>query len=265
MRADDDRPTEIPEFRADLALDRFDEVLRAFRRAGVVLLRGLATPAQLDAVQSAYDPVLAAATERRARGDRGSFRAEQRHHLSLAPEEALSNPLSPPWVRDHPLVTSLVSSVFAGPWRRGPTQVECALPGCAPMPWHSDAFPPDLSRRKRTVRVALQVPMIDVDASRGPTEVDLGSHTDHYDRWARETRGAPRHPRLVLTRRGDAFLRDGDLIHRGTVNRSDAPRPMLSQLFLRDGPVDWWGLSARRVARYARARLALRLRRVLPR
>jgi len=35
----------------------------------------------------------------------------------------------------------------------------------------------------------------------------------------------------LLMKRGDCFLRDGDLIHRGTPNRSDAPRPLYSQTY----------------------------------
>lgn len=71
------------------------------------------------------------------------------------------------------------------------------------------------------------VPLVDLAAENGPTEFVLGSHT-WGDRWS-EFELDPAEPGeelLATVPRGTIVIADYRTVHRGTVNRSGAPRPV---------------------------------------
>ncbi|ALK32701.1 phytanoyl-CoA dioxygenase family protein [Burkholderia plantarii] len=95
--------------------------------------------------------------------------------------------------------------------------------------------------------IALNIPLVDVTEHNGPTEIWPGTHcggrfdTQPYFIAADEARqiSATRRPRRLTNRAGSFVLRDHRLLHRGTANRSDASRPMLSLYYVQPGPVPY--------------------------
>mmetsp|Transcript_23745 Transcript_23745/g.69527 ORF Transcript_23745/g.69527 Transcript_23745/m.69527 type:complete len:384 (-) Transcript_23745:11-1162(-) len=80
------------------------------------------------------------------------------------------------------------------------------------------------------------IPLVPFSEENGPTEFTLGSHL-WGDVWADDEEAeAPLIDHRFLVRPGTIILSDYRTIHRGTVNRSPLPRPMLMLIYGRD----WW-------------------------
>jgi ectoine hydroxylase-related dioxygenase (phytanoyl-CoA dioxygenase family) len=76
------------------------------------------------------------------------------------------------------------------------------------------------------------VPLVDVTDSNGPMEVIPGSHRLHHFGVQEVIYRMPRvHSVKILMNRGDAMLRDGNLLHRGSPNLTDDPRILLDQTY----------------------------------
>src|SRR6266581_2900066 len=120
-----------------------------------------------------------------------------------------------------------------GRWRRGRTKAECPFKDADTMPWHPDVpndETHDPARPPRPTRLTFNVPLVDINDANGPMEIVPGSHRMHH-------RGAQDYiydlPQIygvkILLRRGDAMLRDGNALHRGTPNLTERPRLLLDQ------------------------------------
>ena len=84
----------------------------------------------------------------------------------------------------------------------------------------------------RTVRLTFNIPLSDFTWSNGSMEILPSTHLLSRAFLARSVQEIPRlYPvRLDLTV-GDAVLRDGNGLHRGTPNLTEAPRLMLDQTY----------------------------------
>ena len=141
----------------------------------------------------------------------------------------------------NPVIEELVDAIFGeGNWHRHWSVTEAAFPGSSHMVWHSDQTPdetPDPDAPHTPLRVAFNIPLVDFTWANGATEFLPGSHLLPY-RFAMDDTlvELPNvYPVSLFTRRGDAFLRDGNCLHRGTPNQTKAPRVMLDQTY-RVGP-----------------------------
>lgn len=103
------------------------------------------------------------------------------------------------------------------------------------MTWHPDV-PNDETRDPsgpvRPVRLTFNVPLVDIDDSNGPMEILPGSHRmHHHSDYRHIDRVSGLYPARITMRRGDAMLRDGNALHRGTTNLTDEPRVLLDQTY----------------------------------
>jgi ectoine hydroxylase-related dioxygenase (phytanoyl-CoA dioxygenase family) len=119
-----------------------------------------------------------------------------------------------------------------------------------------------------TFSIALNIPLIDFREDNAPIEIWPGTHrpdiggppathtTDQHliDAALMLKIKATVPSKRLLFKAGSVLLRDHRLVHRGTANLSQQPRPMLSIYYVRDHPVPY-----RRVADFG-ARMALFLR-----
>lgn len=180
-------------------------------------------------------PFLAAEHDRAERGESRAFRSPGRLSLDLAhPIRLLGGPLADDRYQRHPEIEDLVRAVL-GPderWKRGWTQVECAWKECRHMSWHSDmpladapAGPP------RTTRLTYNIPLVEFTWANGALEMLPGTHLHPRSFLADPFHDVRVYPVPLHVDLGDAILRDGNTLHRGTPNLTDAPRPMLDQTY----------------------------------
>ena len=103
------------------------------------------------------------------------------------------------------------------------------------MTWHPDVpndHPRELTQPVRAVRLTFNVPLVDINESNGPMEIIPGSHRMDHHGIENFIYLIPRiHPVKILMGRGDAMLRDGNALHRGTPNLMDQPRILLDQTY----------------------------------
>ncbi|HET6277986.1 MAG TPA: phytanoyl-CoA dioxygenase family protein [Candidatus Polarisedimenticolia bacterium] len=215
--------------------------LREFNLNGFILLRAFLPPDLVSGMHDQLLPILRA-EHRKARDD-GFARGRAPGRLALDVSEyirLLGGPLADERFHRNPLIEELVDEVLGGAngWKRGWTQVEVVFRGSDHMAWHSDQKPeetPDLHGPHRVLRVTYNIPLVDFTWANGALEVLPGSH--HLPRADTVSAAMTEIPNLypvpLYLRRGDALLRDGNTLHRGTPNVTDAARPMLDQTYKR--------------------------------
>jgi ectoine hydroxylase-related dioxygenase (phytanoyl-CoA dioxygenase family) len=123
-----------------------------------------------------------------------------------------------------------------------------ALPGDFKQPVHADMAQlwPNLTVAPPPHALIVNVPVVDMSAENGSTEIWPGTHLDTRvivqtgeievpDSWA-EARRAEVPPLQPTVRSGSILIRDGRLWHRGMPNHTAAPRPMIAMIHV----IRWW-------------------------
>jgi hypothetical protein len=198
--------------------------LTEFHLNGFVILPGFLPVDYVEAMREELAPLLDAEYAKAVEDDWSKGRARGRLSLHIAPfADLMSGALADERYRANPIIEELVDEIMgAGTWRRSRTVVEAVWQGAAHMGWHSDQQPhetPDLDAPHEAIRVTYNIPLVDFTWANGAIEFIPGSH---------------RLPRNLVSPRlspGDAILRDGNILHRGTPNLTDSPRPMLDQTY----------------------------------
>ena len=136
---------------------------------------------------------------------------------------------------NHPAVTLLCERLLGPEWTVVELGFDVPLPGAVDQPWHRD-FPMPADTRDRGVltSLAFNVTTVTVTPEMGPLEIvpgtqwEDGTDFEHgmfppADRAAGYAAGASRRMPAL----GDASVRTGLTVHRGTANRSGSSRPVL--------------------------------------
>jgi len=222
---------------AGVGEEQIESWLFEFKLNGFIMFRSFLPVDLIDAMNQQFQDFLSLEVEMSERGSPLSGRGESRYAVNVGGlVEQLGGPLNDPRARRNPLIEMLVGKIL-GPWRYSKLIVETPLKGSDYMTWHGDIVREDLSKYggvKRTTQLKLQIPLVDMTEENGAIEMIPGSHRMHYvegDEAIRKLENC--YGVRIRMRRGDVFLRDGDLIHRGTPNRTDAPRPLYSQIYKR--------------------------------
>jgi hypothetical protein len=206
-----------------------------FKLNGIIILRNFLPVDLIDAMNEQFRNFLSLEVEMDEKGTPLSGRGDNRYAVNVGGlVQQLGGPLNDPRARKNPVIEMLVGRIM-GPWRYSNLIVETPCPGSDFMTWHGDMVRDDAALQalpKRTLSMKLQIPLVDVTEENGPIEIIPGSHRMHYIEGNAAVTGlANLFSARLLMKRGDCFLRDGDLIHRGTPNRSNAPRPLYSQTY----------------------------------
>jgi DMATS type aromatic prenyltransferase len=232
------------------AIDRVGEEAQ-LERDGYVILHDVMPGDMVSALARAFDELMAAKvarsglrpaspTDRRAERNDGvliDFRPEGGNHDLNRWNMHLPSRL--PFLDDrllaNPSVTSLVEGALGADCILGIIASDTPFPGSGFQTVHQDDVLP---------RLTLNVPLVDVGPQNAPIEIWPGTHVRAGEavtspwrvptRWGGEAIAAhvrAHEPVRIHLQRGSVLLRDHRLLHRGTPNRSVAPRPMLSLLF----------------------------------
>jgi hypothetical protein len=200
---------------------------------GFILLRSFLPQDLVESMFEQIQPIVRGEMARVTAGDTTSLRGRNRMSFDIRTYvEKLKGPLDDDRFRRNPVIEELVTVVL-GRWRYGVTKVECPYKDSDTMAWHPDTEstgnPGDAVRPSR---LTFNVPLVDINDANGPMEVIPGSHRMHHHEVRRHIYSIPEiYPVKLMMRRGDALLRDGNLLHRGTTNVTDAPRVLLDQTY----------------------------------
>jgi hypothetical protein len=202
--------------------------MREFELNGVIVLRGFLPAELIRAMHAELTPLYEAARRRIDAGEVKGVRNEGRYRLTLDPLLAKAyGALFDDRVRRNPTIEELARRIL-GPFGVGKTVVETTESCVEVQPWHADTVDQEIDRAspKRTTRLAFVVPLVDVTPANGPTDVILGSHHVWGFDCASWIDDVPVQASSLCSTVGDCFLRDGDIIHRGTPNPTATPRPI---------------------------------------
>jgi len=135
----------------------------------------------------------------------------------------------------HPVITGLSEHVLGPDYEIVEVAFDVPLPGAIHQPWHRDfPMPPETREEGRLSSLAFNVSGADVTDAMGPFEIAPGTQFDDDAAFAHGMFPDPalwgRYAALGRRRRpqlGDASVRTGLAVHRGTPNRSREARPVL--------------------------------------
>jgi Phytanoyl-CoA dioxygenase (PhyH) len=200
----------------------------AIRRDGFAGLPGAFSRQWGERLREDFDTLFA---EARAMEEGTVGRGPQRYYFSIHPER-LRGFVD---LVTHPTVTALCEHMLGPDYQVVETAFDVPLPGAVHQPWHRDFPMPEETRREgRLSSLAFNVTGADVTPDMGPFELAPGTQFDDGAGWRYEMfppRSAyPRYDALAsqrLPQLGDASVRTGLAVHRGTPNRSDTARPVL--------------------------------------
>ena len=192
------------------------------RATSLTLLRGLIPVATIDAWNAAIQPLLRAAVARE--GDNPN-RGAHRYYVTLPFQDLWADP----GVIDNDAVMAVVEELV------GADGVMCQLASDTPLAGsdyqdlHRDTqlLFPESGVETPPYQLAVNFPLVDVTPENGPMEYAPGTHMlSKADGMAKVASGEiPLVPAYMA--RGDVMIRDVRHIHRGTPNRTGAPRPMV--------------------------------------
>lgn len=209
--------------------------LHEFHMNGFVVLKNFLPASFVQQLHEDLNPLLEA--EYRKEAESGWRRGREPFRLALDVAhfaDLIHGPLADDRFQRNPQIEELVGEIL-GEWRRGWTQVEVPWKGSGYMAWHTDLKPEEMPEDvglHEVVRVTYNIPLVDFRWSNGAIEFLPGSHRLPREYWdGKDIRTIQVYPVRLELRRGDALLRDGSTLHRGTPNLDEAPRPMLDQTY----------------------------------
>ncbi len=202
---------------------------------GCVLLRGVFTPAAVDALRSEFDAqwgrldaTMMAAQANMPPPNPVLCVGKDRYEILVKMKGALGDP----HVFGNLLLCKFLTRVLDETLKLSGVTVVVSYPGAETQHVHSDLHPlfaePGLSASLPSYAINVAVPLVDVKTNMGPTGIWLGSH-----RWSRERAPLASECACVEYLRGDCILIDYRTLHAGLPNKSDGVRPILYMVYAR--------------------------------
>jgi ectoine hydroxylase-related dioxygenase (phytanoyl-CoA dioxygenase family) len=206
-----------------------DEQLEALRRDGITAAKGAFSREW--AARMGEDIDVAFADARRREGG-AVGRGPNRYYVEMHPEQ-LRGFVD---LVTHPWITSVCERVLGPDYEIVEVGFDIPFAGAMNQPWHRDfPSPRETYEERRYTSLAFNLTAVDTEEDMGPFEIAPGTQYDASDEawqhemfppkeiWGRyEERAVRKYPKM-----GDVSARSALTIHRGTVNHSEKPRPVL--------------------------------------
>jgi len=154
----------------------------------------------------------------------------------FADERVIANPLVVP------ILNNLLGKDFVCHYLASNT----CLPGSDYQPPHSDVYPlfPGTDIKPPPYHMVVNIPLVDITEENGPIEFWAGgTHLNTFGMEEVEALAPFMQSQTATMPAGSIFIRDGRMWHRGTQNKSNAPRPNLAMVYTRP----WVDVGARRI------------------
>jgi hypothetical protein len=176
----------------------------------------------LDAWRAAFTPLL---TEHIAREGHLRNRGAARYYVTL-PFDA---PFADPAVYEDPDVLAIVERLAGVDFTMVQLATDTPLLGSEYQEVHRDTPPlfPETGQETPPFQLAVNFPLVEVTPENGPFEVARGTHLLPKEDALRLIERGEINLEALTMRLGDVMVRDVRALHRGTPNRTNAPRPMV--------------------------------------
>lgn len=177
---------------------------------------------KMDAWRKAFAPLLARHVERE--GHRLN-RGPARYYVTLP----FAAPFADAEVFEDEDVVGIVHALVGTDAAMCQLATDTPLEGSEYQDVHRDAPPlfPETGQETPPFQLAVNFPLVDVTAERGPFEVARGTHLISKEEGLRRIESGETALEPVLMKAGDVIVRDVRGLHRGTPNRTREPRPMV--------------------------------------
>jgi ectoine hydroxylase-related dioxygenase (phytanoyl-CoA dioxygenase family) len=162
-------------------------------------------------------------------------------HLRVGPSRVqlpvrLTGPLLDPMLYAHPLLLRMLEPLLGRKFVIDSFTCIVAFPGAPEQRLHRDHDDlfmdrQELRERLRPYAITVTIPLIDFSEDTGATRLFAGSQALGWP--GVEEQLGEAEGNLAYVKRGGCYLMDYRLIHRGTANRSNEIRPMLSLIYAR--------------------------------
>ncbi len=120
------------------------------------------------------------------------------------------------------------------------------IPGSEFQPPHADVYSlfPETDIKPPPYHMVVNIPLVDITEENGPIEFwSGGTHLNTFGMDKIEALAPMMQSQMATMPAGSLFIRDGRMWHRGTENKSDAPRPNLALVYTRP----WVDAGSRRI------------------
>ena len=203
---------------------------------GIVALKGAFSPEWADQLREDIETLFA---EARERPDGAVGRGPNRYYVEIHPER-LRGFVD---IVTHPWVTAINEAVLGPDYRIVETGFDVPLAGAQDQPWHRDfPSPPETYEGHRLTSLAFNLTAVDTTPEMAPFEIAPGTQWEsglEFDHGMFPDKSEyPRYAALAqrkLPQRGDISARSALTLHRGTINHTSTPRPVLVVGFLSPG------------------------------
>ncbi len=204
-----------------------DLAIGQVRNNGYVLFERVLSPTLVAAMQASFTDLLEAHVQQ-ADPNRGARRYQM--HMPFAPPFSDERVIASPFVL--PIVEALVGEDCICHYFASDTP----LPGSDYQAVHPDIYQlfPESSAVMPPYSIVVNIPLVDAREDNGPLEIWPGG-THHYVAQPSQVANlaAEMQSVRVLMPAGSIVIRDSRMWHRGTPNRSTAPRPNFTLIYSR--------------------------------
>lgn len=213
--------------------------LRALRRHGVAVLRGVFTRDLLDGLSSEFASQFGGTDAERLKSLAALPPPNPLLKVGKARYDALpsmTGAFADPRLIASPLLLGVLRRMLGEFMRMAGFTVVISCPGAEEQPVHRD-YPQlfsegNLGTVLPAYAINVSIPLVDVELETGPTGLWLGSHLWPDSREAKFSPAAETMTRVPFVR-GDCVLLDYRLYHAGLANRSNIVRPLIYMVYAR--------------------------------
>lgn len=202
--------------------DELDAFAEEVRREGFCILRRHFGPELIAAWREAFAPLLEAHI---AREGHRLNRGPARYYVTLPFRE----PFADPRVYEDEDVLGVCTRLVGEDMQLHQLATDTPLKGSQYQDVHRDALPlfPETGLETPPFQLAVNFPLVDVTGENGPFEIARATHMLPKAEALRRLESGEARLKPLAMKAGDVMIRDVRGLHRGTPNRTDAPRPMV--------------------------------------
>jgi hypothetical protein len=208
--------------------DTLQSAVQQIRNNGYILFEGVLPSDFVAKLHTAFMNILETYVAR-TDPNRGANRYQM--HIPFAP------PFTDTRIVDNPLVVPIMQALLGDDCVCHYFASDTPLPGSEYQDAHSDIYTlfPDTDVVVPPYSIVLNIPLVDFREDNGPLEIWPGG-THHFVGIANSNvakLASTMHSEHLLMPAGSLLIRDSRMWHRGTPNRSNAPRPNIALIYSR--------------------------------
>jgi hypothetical protein len=202
--------------------DELDAFAEEVRRESFCVLPGHFDADLIGAWREAFAPLL---DQHIAREGHTLNRGAARYYVTLP----FRHPFADPRVYEDEDVLGVCARLVGADMQLHQLATDTPLKGSEYQDTHRDVPPlfPETGEETPPFQLAVNFPLVDVAGENGPFEVARATHMLPKAEAMRRLESGEAKLEPLLMKAGDVMIRDVRALHRGTPNRTDAPRPMV--------------------------------------